>query len=219
MQYTYIPIDGRRFEQRQMMLHLLPEVHLRRRVRARGAQCWTADVASTATCQCCAGVVVDGGTGVATTVAIAKIVVHVTASAATTASTTGNRVVARAHTTATRTTAITLRHRATQLMMLAAHHNVGRVVQGGGGRCERLVRMMRMIDIVRQGNRLWPLVEHRRVRCRLMVTTDIVPVVQMHTTMAIEFRFWWRSFAKLGPQSFVRRLDTLATFLYLQENR
>uniref|UniRef100_A0A2M4DR88 Putative secreted protein n=1 Tax=Anopheles darlingi TaxID=43151 RepID=A0A2M4DR88_ANODA len=36
----------------------------------------------------------------------------------------------------------------------------------------------------------------------------------MHTTMAIELRFWWCCLAKLGPQSLVRRLDTLATFFY-----
>lgn len=77
---TYIPIDGGRFKQRQMVLHLLPQVHLRRRVRAGGAQRRTADVARTA-----AGHVV-----VVIAVGIAVIVVHVACAAGSTATATGH---------------------------------------------------------------------------------------------------------------------------------
>ena len=80
-----------------------------------------------------------------------------------------------------------------------------------------MVRVVRVVHVVGQGDRLRPLVKDGRVRCGLMVATDVVLVMQVQAAVAVELRLRWCRFAKFRPQAFVCGFDAFATFLDLKD--
>lgn len=99
------------------------------------------------------------------------------------------------------------------VMATVAHHDVRRVVQGRAGRSQHLGVIGVMVGrVFRQGNRLRPFVEDGRVRCRLV---PHVVLGHVRVDAAVQLRFRRRRFAELGPEAFVGRLDSFATFFDL----